>query len=307
MSEDSKLPPVRIFYSYSRKDEPLRDELSAHLAAMRRSELIDDWHDRRILPGDEWNTDIEEHLESSHLILLLISSDFLASDSCQKEMKRALARKAETKAEVIPIIVRPVDWNVDDLRDREALPTDAVSVTDRSWADHDAAWLTVAQGIRAAVERIRKNLQATHQAQAVAPTLEESERLTGVRAELAVQTWLAKSYPEHDVKRIHRPAPVDLVLRDTHGAVTVVEVKTANAFSGTKLRGLVAQIEAFRSESGHTSSKIVWVAETESRAKALLVQLEGETIPADVAVLVGFLDRFGDLQMVHPVDKQAFE
>src|SRR6188508_835251 len=85
--------PVLLFYSYSHKDEAFREELIKHLTMLRRSGLISEWHDRKILAGDEWDKKISEYLEKSDVILLLISSDFLASEYCYDiEARRALER-----------------------------------------------------------------------------------------------------------------------------------------------------------------------------------------------------------------------
>ena len=61
--------PVTIFYSYSHKDEDLRHGLETHLAALRRSGLIAEWHDRKLLPGQEWDKEINKYLESARLVL----------------------------------------------------------------------------------------------------------------------------------------------------------------------------------------------------------------------------------------------
>jgi hypothetical protein len=51
-------------------------------AAESTQKKIIEWHDRKIEPGAKWETEISAQLESAHLILLLISSDFLDSDYC---------------------------------------------------------------------------------------------------------------------------------------------------------------------------------------------------------------------------------
>jgi hypothetical protein len=38
---------VKLFFSYSHKDEDLRDELEIHLSALKRQGIISTWHDRR--------------------------------------------------------------------------------------------------------------------------------------------------------------------------------------------------------------------------------------------------------------------
>lgn len=40
--------PIDVFFSYSHKDEALRDELATHLKLLERAGVIRSWHDRRI-------------------------------------------------------------------------------------------------------------------------------------------------------------------------------------------------------------------------------------------------------------------
>src|SRR4051812_50229559 len=84
---------INLFYSYSHKDEVLRDELETHLSLLKRQGVIRAWHDRRIAACTDWAGEIDQHLETAGIILLLVSADFLASDYCyEHEMKRALKR-----------------------------------------------------------------------------------------------------------------------------------------------------------------------------------------------------------------------
>ncbi|WP_263351050.1 toll/interleukin-1 receptor domain-containing protein [Acidicapsa acidisoli] len=69
-----------LFFSYSHKDENLRDQLETQLAALQRQGLISSWHDRRITAGTEIDTAIDKHLDEADVILLLISPDFIGSD-----------------------------------------------------------------------------------------------------------------------------------------------------------------------------------------------------------------------------------
>ena len=81
---------VTVFISYTHADESFKDELIKHLSLMRRNGDVSIWHDRDIAGGREWKGEIDTHLEEADLILLLISTDFIASDYCwDVEMKRA--------------------------------------------------------------------------------------------------------------------------------------------------------------------------------------------------------------------------
>src|SRR5260221_1137628 len=123
--------PVTLFYSYAHEDEELRNQLDKHLRLLERQGLITSWHDREIRAGDDWAIEINTYLENAQIILLLISADFLTSDYCYGvEMKRALERHFACEPRVIPIILRPVDWQHDLLLSGlQALPTNGKPVT----------------------------------------------------------------------------------------------------------------------------------------------------------------------------------
>ena len=59
------MEPVDLFYSYAHEDEPLRDELDGHLALLRRKGVIRPWHDRGIVPGQQWDEAIDAQLASA--------------------------------------------------------------------------------------------------------------------------------------------------------------------------------------------------------------------------------------------------
>src|SRR2546423_12866426 len=82
-----------VFFSYSHKDETLREELEKQLSLLKWQGFITDWNDRKIVAGQEWAGEIDRHLNEAQVILLLISPDFMASDYCYSvEMKRAMER-----------------------------------------------------------------------------------------------------------------------------------------------------------------------------------------------------------------------
>jgi hypothetical protein len=144
--------PLNIFYSYSHKDETLRDQLEKHLAILQRQGIISSWHDRAIQAGTEWEHDIDEHLESADIILLLVSADFIASDYCWGiEVKRAMERHSSGTARVIPIVLRAIDWSGAPFSKLQALPKDAKPVT--SWLNQDEAFADIARGIRQVATR----------------------------------------------------------------------------------------------------------------------------------------------------------
>ena len=119
-------PPIELFLCYAHEDEELRLSLERQLRALKRQGWIDVWHDRQIPPGGEWEGEVDKHLNSAQIILLLISPDFMDSDYCYGiEMRRALERHDSRKARVIPIILRPTLWQGTPFSKLQALPTGA--------------------------------------------------------------------------------------------------------------------------------------------------------------------------------------
>ena len=144
---------IEIFFCYAHEDEPLLNKLKHHLEALRRQGLIDVWYDRNISAGAEWAKEIDKHVNTAQIILLLVSQYFMASDYCYSvEMKRAMERHERGEAQVIPIILRPVYFQRAPFGKLQALPTDAKPVKSKSWPNQDVAFFNVAEGIRKAVE-----------------------------------------------------------------------------------------------------------------------------------------------------------
>jgi hypothetical protein len=151
---------IAVFLSYSHTDEKLRKKLVNHLSQLKHEGLIRHWHHRKIGAGAEWEGQIQEHLSSAHIILLLVSSDFLASPYIHDvEVKRALERHDGGEARVIPVILRSCDWHSAPFGKLQALPTDGRPVT--KWPDRDEAFTVVAKGIRAAVNEIAEAAKKT--------------------------------------------------------------------------------------------------------------------------------------------------
>ncbi len=145
--------PVDVFISYAHADAQHLEELLTHLALLRRKKQIRAWTDREITAGDAWHGEIDAALDSAGLVLMLVSPDFVASDFCwDVELRHALERRAASATRVVPIIVRPADWQDSALGQLQALPKGARPVT--RWPDRDEAWLDVVRGLRRLLDDI---------------------------------------------------------------------------------------------------------------------------------------------------------
>ncbi|HWS87418.1 MAG TPA: tetratricopeptide repeat protein [Pyrinomonadaceae bacterium] len=172
--------PLELFYSYSHRDEDLRDKLETHLSMLKRQKVINQWHDRGILAGEEWGGEIDEHLKAADIILLLVSADFLASDYCYDiELKLAMERHEKSEARVVPIILRPCDWSGAPFGKLQALPKNAKPVT--TWPNQDEAFTDIAKGIRKVAQELlarrKQNGPVAGAVAAAAPTKSVASQL----------------------------------------------------------------------------------------------------------------------------------
>ncbi len=172
-----------LFFSYSHKDEELRNELEVHLSMLKRQGLIRAWHDRRIVAGNNIHSNISAELENADIILLLISANFLSSDYCyDKEMTRALEKDKEGSAKVIPVILHPCDWTNSPFGSLRATPLDGKPVS--MFPNQAEALTQIAKDIRAAVEEM--GFSNVDQAPAKVPNIssnsEQRPRSSNLRA-----------------------------------------------------------------------------------------------------------------------------
>lgn len=129
---------IKVFVSYSHKDAILRDELTAHLTALKWRGVIQDWNDDQIEAGTDWDKPIASYFDSADIILLLLSPDFLASKYSLDEAQRALKLHESGQALVIPILLRPTNFLATPFAKLQVSPSDAKPIT--SWQDKDEAF-----------------------------------------------------------------------------------------------------------------------------------------------------------------------
>lgn len=144
---------LNVFVSYCHADEDVKDRLVRHLKPLEHLNLIESWHDRKILAGQEWEKEISVKLEVADIVLLLVSVDFINSRYCFGiELEQALERHEAGTARVIPIILRSCMWQYTPFAKIQALPKDAKAVC--SWSDVDEALTSVAEAVKLICEDV---------------------------------------------------------------------------------------------------------------------------------------------------------
>ena len=113
---------LRVFLCHASQDKPVVRELYRRLFA---EDWIDHWLDEvKLLPGQDWNLEIEKAVETSDAVVVCVSSISLAKEGyVQKELRQVLDIALEKLYEAIFVIPVKLD-NCElprQLRDRQAL------------------------------------------------------------------------------------------------------------------------------------------------------------------------------------------
>ena len=147
---------VNIFISYCHRDEGFKDQLMGAMAPLKETTNITPWEDRKLLAGQDWNTEIRKQLRNAHVVLLLLSPDFLASRYCREvETKVALEMHKKLETIVVPVFLRPCYLNNSNLLSINGLPKD------KSWVtllpNTDEAFLEIVKGLDRVIKAVHAN------------------------------------------------------------------------------------------------------------------------------------------------------
>lgn len=131
---------LKLFISYSHKDETLVSKFISHIAPLKSNGIISAWYDRKIETGEEYQNDIDNNLENADIICLMISDNFLSSRACIHEKDVSLSLIDKKGIRVIPLILSPCVWEIHkELSTLLAIPTDGKPIT--SFLDQNEGWV----------------------------------------------------------------------------------------------------------------------------------------------------------------------
>ncbi len=142
---------IKIFISYAHQDEEFSDELQRYLSILRKQYSIQVWDYRMVLAGVNWRNEVLKNLSNSDIVLFLISADFFASNfSSGIEIQRAMQLHNLGVTRLIPIILRPVNWQETPLGQFVALPRNMVAIT--RWQNRDEAFKDIIKDLEDVIE-----------------------------------------------------------------------------------------------------------------------------------------------------------
>lgn len=212
---------MRIFISYAHADEALRQELGKHLASLKHQGVVEVWHDRLIGAGEDWAQSIDANLSNADVILLLISSDFIASRYCYEvELAEALRRHEAEDAVVIPVPLRPCVWQGLPFGKLQAATHEGRPIT--KFPTLDDGFVEVVEAIRGAADRIEAR-RGTSAGDSAAPQRNTSSAPVNPRSSQprSANLHVKRSFTDHDRDQFRHEA-YDYVSRFFENSLTAL-------------------------------------------------------------------------------------
>ncbi len=147
---------IKLFISFADEDEVFDRRLETHLDPLVQQEIIALWHRQKIMAGQDKIIEVDRHLTEAHIILVLISPDFLASNYCQRiEVSQAIERHRRGEIRIIPVLLRPTVLEGTLFAGLQALPSNGTPLS--QWDDKDAACVQIVEDVRRVIADIHIN------------------------------------------------------------------------------------------------------------------------------------------------------
>jgi DNA polymerase III delta prime subunit len=137
--------PISVFCVAAQSDAALLAQWETHLFPLQQAKWLTFWSEHHLQAGTD-RKQIHEHLNEATCIILLVSADFFVDPLCLEVMQRALQLQQEHATRVIPLLLRPVEWQESEMGTLPSLPSNGVPVT--QWPTSDDAFHTCVQDLQ---------------------------------------------------------------------------------------------------------------------------------------------------------------
>lgn len=140
---------MKVFISYSHKDQWYLEEFKRHLQLLENQKLIELWHDKKIEDGAQWRVAIEKAVQEAKVAILLISIDFLNSKFiAENELPPFLRAAKEDGITIIPVLLGPCDFEASNIAIYKIANDTNKPIAGLSKVNREKEWTKIATRVR---------------------------------------------------------------------------------------------------------------------------------------------------------------
>ncbi len=164
-----------VFISYNKKDRKWVDELHKGFMPLVREGLFELWDDSQIAIGSKWQKEIKRAIERADVAILIVTSDFLASDFIHHEELSLILEKAETKN--LKIMWIPVGYCLyedSDIHSYQAAYKPDKPLSTLRKPGREKAWRDIAENLKKVIASLKEEAGADLVSLSNIPTLRKS-------------------------------------------------------------------------------------------------------------------------------------
>lgn len=215
---------LKIFLSFSDEDNRLEnpniETFRKHIAPLKKDGLIEELCEISIFPDMDLLEESNSKIDNPDIICLFLSSNYLSSDACLRQKKKAMELKKWKNVQIISIILSPCSWKEDpDISKLEVFPIDGHPIIE--FSDKKTAWENVCEGVRRIAEyqlkvkrlKIREDFNFfLHDAELLTKAHPKKQNIT--LADVYVETELEKFNNFKDYKKNKETIRSDELLKN---------------------------------------------------------------------------------------------
>jgi len=146
MKDSFLMDKIETFITFAREDTDHLKELQTQLKVLERQGNVTIWDAGQIYAGVDWKEEVNKHLQSASIILLLVSANLIASDEAYHFAKQAVARNAPPNVYVVPILLHESGWGYSIFSHLNPLPDNRKPIS--SWQNRHAAYDNIRNGLK---------------------------------------------------------------------------------------------------------------------------------------------------------------
>lgn len=146
----SRSSQTDVFICCSPEDNAYLQELKKHFAYDKREHHLAIWDDTSVLPGSMRQQEMEQALRSARAAILLISTDFIASDDiAESVLPQIVTASRQKNITILSVILRPCEFEkIDELAQFQPVNPPSSPLANMKPSERENIWIKVAQQVR---------------------------------------------------------------------------------------------------------------------------------------------------------------